>query len=164
VFFNKNHLVKKEFSSVRKGSIIIDTLLIGSLVLTISLYLLKLEFEEYKNVKSMKRYVTKADVNQENKEYLLTDFTVMIYNKSNEEGLSINKGSLKDLMTRRIDELKLWHNNSFIIYDKDKDCIFISSYFDKYYHREDFYDYSVENGKLKYSYVNTLYVLGRIKH
>ena len=147
----------------RKGSIIIDTLLIGTLVLTISLYLLKLEFEERKNVKSMENYVTKKDVNHENKEYLLTEFTDMLYNKSSEEGLNIIKESLKDLMSRRVDELKLWHNNSYIVYNKDKDCIIISSYFDEYYHREDFYDYSVENGSIKWSYNNTVYVLGKIK-
>jgi len=147
----------------RKGSIIIDTLLIGTLVLTISLYLLKLEFEERKNVKSMENYVTKKDINQENKEYLLTEFTAMLYNKSSEEGLNIIKESLKDLMGRRVDELKLWHNNSYIVYNKDKDCIIISSYFDEYYHREDFYDYSVENGRIKWNYNNTVYVLGKIK-
>ena len=111
----------------------------------------------------MKNYVTKEDINLENKEYLLTEFTSMLYNKSIEEGLSINRGNIKDLMVRRIDELKLWHKDSFIIYNKDKDCIVISAYFDEYYHREDFYDYSVENGKLKWSYTNTIYVLGRIR-
>jgi len=147
----------------RKGSIIIDTLLIGTLVLTISLYLLKLEFEERKNVKSMENYVTKKDVNHENKEYLLTEFTAMLYNKSSEEGLNIIKESVKDLMSRRVDELKLWHNNSYIVYNKDKDCIIISSYFDEYYHREDFYAYSVEDGKIKWSYDNTIYALGKVK-
>lgn len=148
---------------IKKGAIILDTLLIGTLVLTISLYLLKLEFEENKNVKSMEKYVTKADINIENRECLLTEFTDMVYNKGNEEGLTINKDSIKDLMSRRINEFKLWHNNSFIIYNKDKDCIIISSYFDEYYHREDFYSYSVENNKLKWSYANTLYSLGKVK-
>jgi len=156
VFCHKKHLIGK-------GSTIIDTLLIGALILTISLYLFKMELEENKNTRSMKNYVTKEDINLENKEYLLTEFTSMLYNKSIEEGLSINRGNIKDLMVRRIDELKLWHKDSFIIYNKDKDCIVISAYFDEYYHREDFYDYSVENGKLKWSYTNTIYVLGRIR-
>jgi len=156
VFCHKKHLIGK-------GSTIIDTLLIGALILTISLYLFKMELEENKNTRSMKNYVTKEDINLENKEYLLTEFTSMLYNKSIEEGLSINRGNIKDLMVRRIDELKLWHKDSFIIYNKDKDCIVISAYFDEYYHREDFYDYSVENGKLKWIYTNTIYVLGRIR-
>ena len=156
MFCHKKHLIGK-------GSTIIDTLLIGALILTISLYLFKMELEENKNTRSMKNYVTKEDINLENKEYLLTEFTSMLYNKSIEEGLSINRGNIKDLMVRRIDELKLWHKDSFIIYNKDKDCIVISAYFDEYYHREDFYDYSVENGKLKWSYTNTIYVLGRIR-
>lgn len=156
MFCHKKHLIGK-------GSTIIDTLLIGALILTISLYLFKMELEENKNTRSMKNYVTKEDINLENKEYLLTEFTSMLYNKSIEEGLSINRGNIKDLMVRRIDELKLWHKDSFIIYNKDKDCIVISAYFDEYYHREDFYDYSVENGKLKWIYTNTIYVLGRIR-
>ena len=147
----------------RKGSILINTLLLGALCLVVSFYLFTLELQEYKNTKIMKRYVTKVDINQENYEYLLTDLTSLIYSKAEEKNLTVVESSIRDMLTQSTELIKIWHNNSFILYNRGNDCFVISSYFDEYYHREDIYDYCVESGKFKCSYRNTSYVLGKVK-
>jgi len=147
---------------IRKGSILVDTLLLGALCLVISLYLFTIELQEYKNTKSMNRYVRKVDVNQENNEWLLTDLISLVYGKVEEKSLIVTDNNVKYVLTQSTELIKIWHNNSFIIYNRVNDCFIINSYFDEYYHREDIYDYRVEGGKFKCNYRNTTYVLGKV--
>jgi hypothetical protein len=111
-----------------------------------------------KNLISYKKYIIDSKKIDEYKERL---FTVM-YENIPENIKNSNTASVKSFFLQNNMLYTYDNGHSKIKYDTARNKIILQSYYDEYYHREDLFDYRVVGGKLKFFYILTLYVEGRL--
>lgn len=136
-----------------------QTLLLGTLCVSLSLYCLCYSVQEYKNRISYKKYILKKQTLHDYKEFL---FTCLSNEVKAGSGMTSNS-KLKDLLTSNSIMIKTPDNKAYIHYEKIKNCLVIVSYSDEFFHREDYYDYNVVNNRINYKFRSTSYVEGVVK-
>lgn len=145
-------------SSRKNGFILIYTLLICSLCILIAVYFFSMEFKKMENIISYKKSITKDNKLDEYKEHLFT----ILYQNMPAEIRNSSTDNVKNYFQQNNTIYNYDNSYSKIKYDAARNKIILQSYYDEYYHRDDLYDYKVLGGKLKFIYIQTLYVEGRL--
>ena len=115
----------------RKGFILVITLIVSSLILTMSLYLLTTIGKDSERVSIKNKMLNKSDLRE--REYLLTK----AYNKINENGENLDM--IKNYLNSNAEIIK--EDCGGVYYDKDKDLIYTITSFNLYSYIVSYYDY-----------------------
>lgn len=146
-------------SKLKKGYILVDTLIIGLIAMIIALFCYSLVLQELKYNTSFYSY-TKVNVDVQNyKEILLTKVNDNI--NANVMDRSLN--NIKNYLSCNLTTIYTTNNKASISYSTVKSCLILKSYFDETHHREDFFDIIVESGTVKYVYKSTNYESGAME-
>jgi hypothetical protein len=117
-----------------------------------------MEFKKMENIISYKNSITKDNKLDEYKEHLFT----ILYQNMPAEIRNSSTDNVKNYFQQNNTIYNYDNSYSKIKYDAARNKIILQSYYDEYYHRDDLYDYKVLGGKLKFIYIQTLYVEGRL--
>lgn len=115
----------------RKGFILVITLVVSSLILTMSLYLLTTIEKDSQRLSIKNKMLNKSDL--KDREYLLTK----AYNKINENGENLN--IIKNYLISNSEIIK--EDCGGVYYDKEKDLIYTITSFDLYSYIISYYEY-----------------------
>lgn len=146
------------FGNKKKGFINLYLLLSGMLCSLMLVYCLKLSINEKMYVISNKRLTIDDGIYNERKENLFT-----LLNKQIEDKIIIlNEENLKNYFDSTTGNIVNISGGS-IFYNKSDKLIVLATYYDNYYHREDYYLYRAPGGKIEYEYDDTAYLEGKME-
>lgn len=115
----------------RKGFILVITLIVTSLILTMSLYLLTSIEKDSERISIKNKMINYSDLRD--REYLLTK----AYNKINENGKNLD--IIKNYLISNTEIIK--EDCGGVYYDQDNDLIYTITSFDLYNYIISYYDY-----------------------
>ncbi len=118
----------------------------------------KIIIDEKENTSCFEKYTLKENTNKKYKEYCFTYLNESINNNV----IPLGKTQVKNYFTDYGDKAIVSFEKSYIKYSKDKDCFCLMYYNDESSTREDDYKYDIINGKIKYTFYNTIYINGRL--
>jgi hypothetical protein len=118
-----------------------------------------MEVKKSRNVSSQNSYIIKSKKYDEYKEYAFTLFHKRI--KEYVENLSII--NVEQYLKANNIITKIDNGKACIKYDSSINKIIFETYYDEDYYRKDLYDYKLIGNKIKYIYLNTIYIKGRIE-
>lgn len=145
-------------TKLKKGYILVDTLIIGLIAMLIALFCYSLVLQELKYNTSFYGYIkTNVDV-QNYKEILLTE----VNDNINANVIDKSLNNIKNYLSCNLTTIYTTNNKASISYNTPKNCLILKSYFDESHHREDYFDIIIENGVIKYVYKSTNYESGAI--
>lgn len=144
---------------IRKGFILVYTLLITSFCLIIAVYIFTLQVKISKNVNSYKNYVLKEQDHDKYKEYLFTEFSEQVLKNINK----LEREEIKSYLNRSSFLYKSDDNKAKIKYNSITDNIEFTTYYETNYIRIDRYSYNASDGKLKLIYMDTSYSEGKVE-
>lgn len=122
------------------------------------LYCFTMELKNTKNINSYKHYITSTDKREEYKEKLFTQLYKSIIENTEEMNIENVTNYLKSQSIKyTVDDMK-----GIVKYDESSNHIIFESYNDNYSYRRDTYDYDILDNKLKFIYIETVYIEGRI--
>ncbi|MBL4937923.1 hypothetical protein JK636_19625 [Clostridium sp. YIM B02515] len=144
---------------MKKGFVLVYTLLITSFCLIIAVYIFTLQVKISKNVNSYKNYVLKEQDYDKYKEYLFTELNEQILKNINK----LEREEIKSYLNRSSFSNKSEDNKAKIKYNSIADNIEFTTYYETNYIRIDRYSYNTSDGKLKLIYLDTLYSEGKVE-
>jgi hypothetical protein len=151
-------MYRNKYTRIKKGYILVDTLLLGLIALAVALLCFSLVLVDLRYNKSYYRY-TKNCIDVRNyKEYLLTQVNDSI----KEYAADKTTDDIKDYIKTHSVAFNTLDKKANISFDSTKDLFTLKSYYSSTHHREDYFDIIVENTKVKYVYKSTIYTNGRI--
>ena len=151
-------MFRSGINEVKKGFVIVYTLIFGMVCIFIVLLCFNLYIYESNNIDCLQSINLKGNNMKECKEYLLTELSDEIKSNISE----ITRDNIKNYFTSHKSDPKITFNNSRVVFD-DKDNQFVLVYkYDEVYLKQEYYDYSVNSGKLKFTYLRYSVVEGSI--
>ena len=150
---------KYKDSYIKKGYVVVYVLLVCSLCMILVSYSFYLEVKKVRNIKSYTNLIINAKKIDEYKEYLFT----YLHKEVNTAISSLTSDSVKQYLTTNNFKIKFDNGKACIKYDLSTNKIILETFYSTDYYRRDLYDYKVVSNKLKYMYVNTIYIEGRIE-
>lgn len=146
MFWSKKRLLKK-------GFVMIYTLVIALIIMLISSYLFMLEARKKAYILDFKKNITEKVYSRETTDYLFGEMnTYVMSNTSN-----ISKAELYKLFSSKPDKNKIGNDNYFIYYDIPTDKFVISQSYRQNKIKRDIYNYNFVNGKINYMYSYSKY-------
>lgn len=127
--------------------------------MVIASYIFCLEVRKIRNAESYKKIVSNTKKYDEYKEY---SFTYM-HREITSSVSSLDYASVKNYLSLNNPKIKYDNGKACIKYDSVIDKIVLETYNDSDHYRRDLYDYKVDSGKLRYVYLITTYVEGRLQ-
>ncbi|MDD3225467.1 MAG: hypothetical protein PHX70_12360 [Clostridium sp.] len=148
MFWNKKSILKK-------GFVMIYTMIIGLIVILIVSYIATLTIKEKNFTTERKNEVEQKPYNRESTEYLFSEINkIVLQNVSNP-----TKRSIQIFFCTREDVRKLGSDDYFIIYDTKSDKFIVNEPFKLNQTKMDEYNYDFANGKIDFIYDHSEYVL-----
>ncbi|SKA76862.1 hypothetical protein SAMN05428976_102374 [Clostridium sp. USBA 49] len=144
---------------IKKGYILLYTIIITTFCMCIVLYFFTLEFKKIKSIQSEKNYILMNNKYDEYKEKSLT----ILYQNILENVLEKNYENIKKYF--QDSKINFYIDNgkcNFKYNEKDNNLI-LDTYIDDYFFKRDIYDYDFIDDKFKFIYKETIYIEGRIK-
>lgn len=153
MFQNKN-------TNIKKGFVLVYTLLIGMLCIMLSLFCFEMLLEIRTNVIYSKSYILKVEVDQKGREYLLTEIKEYIIKNT----ATLTIPSITDLLRNTANtKLVQWQGCYVEKYDLNKNYIAAVLPYDDSNILKEVYQYKIVNGSLKFKYVMSLVVKGGLQ-
>ncbi|MDF2883930.1 MAG: hypothetical protein K0R54_4495 [Clostridiaceae bacterium] len=149
-FYGKN--------TVKKGSIILYTLIVCSICFCCAAYYFKIELLKFENYNRMWSARLSSTQYEECREFLLT----YLINYFNENVQAKSSESLSNFITTIPDGFSITYKNSYAKYSLSKGYFVINTYIDAYSHREDYYSAYILNSQIRFKFMETKYAEGRI--
>jgi hypothetical protein len=122
-------------------------------------YSFSLEVKKIRNLKSYTNYIITTKKFDEYKEYAFT----YLHKEVNIALSSLTNDNVKQYLTANNFKVKFDNGKACIKYDSMKNNIVLETYTKVNYYRRDLYEYKVVANKLKYIYLDTIYIEGRIE-
>jgi hypothetical protein len=151
-------MYRNKLRTVKKGFIMIYTLIIGLLCLLVALYCLEFHYSNKTNATLFEKNLCKTPILYNSKEYLLTKLKTLIVEKTSD----FTEGGIKVFFQSNAIE-NITYNHCYLKYDSINNCIIMFSYVDEYFHREDYYDCKVIDSNINFVYKCTIFKEGRSK-
>lgn len=145
--------------NMKKGYVTVYVLLVCSLCMILVFYSFYLEVKKIRNLKSYTNLIINTKKFDEYKEYSFT----YLHKEVNSSLSSLTYNNVKQYLTSNNFKVKFDNGKACIKYDYAKNKIVFETYYDANYYRRDIYDYTIVSNKLKYTYLNTIYIEGRIE-
>jgi hypothetical protein len=152
-------MYKYKDTYIKKGYVTVYVLLVCSLCMILVSYSFYLEVKKIRNLKSYTSLIINTKKLDEYKEYLFTYLHKEVISSLS----SLTYDNVKQCLTANNFKFKFDNGKACIKYDYIKNKINFETYYDADYYRRDIYDYKVVSNKLKYIYLNTIYIEGRIE-
>lgn len=146
MFWDKKSLLKK-------GFVMIYTLIIGLIIILITSYVFMLETRKKAYILDLKKNITEKPYSRETTEYLFLEMNNYILSSSS----SVNRTELYKLFSTKIDKNKIGNDDYFIYYDISTDKFIIRQDYREKQIKKDIYDYNFIDGKIKYIYSYSKY-------
>lgn len=140
-------------SLLKKGFVMIYTLIIGLIIILITSYVFMLEARKKVYILDLKKNITEKPYSRETTEYLFLEMNNYILNSTS----SVNRTELYKLFSTKIDKNKIGNDNYFIYYDILTDKFIIRQDYREKQIKMDIYDYNFIDGKIKYIYSYSKY-------
>lgn len=151
-------MFRSGINEVKKGFVIVYTLIFGMICVFIALLCFNLYIYENNNISSLQIIDFRENNIDKYREYLFTDLSDTI--KTNIPDITVD--NIKSYFTVHKNDFKISFNNSYAVYD-DKDNEFVIAYkYDEVYLKEEYYGYNVDSGKLKLTYLRFFITEGSI--
>lgn len=151
-------MYSNELKVVKKGFIMLYTLLIGVLCILIALYLLKFQYNNMNNATLLKNNSCATPILYNSKEYLLTKLKALVIERTTE----LTEDKIKAFfLSNEIGNFT--YNQCYLKYDNINNVIIMVSYVDEYFHREDYYIWKINDSNMNFIYRNTIFKEGRSK-
>jgi hypothetical protein len=152
-------MYKYKHRNMNKGYIIVYILLVCSLCMVLVSYSFHMEISKSKNLRSYKDFIVKARKIEEYKEHLFT----YLHKEINLSITSPTSENVREYLTVYLPEIRFDGDKACIRYDSITDRIFLETYTDAYNYRRDIYEYKVVSNEIKYSYLDTKNIEGRME-
>jgi len=143
---------------LRKGYILVYTLLIVSLLMIITIYGFTLQLKKTKNVKNYEREVSTFKIYEQYRETLLSELKAFI----NLNISVMSKESIRNYFTANSIVIRTDVNKAAIRYNQDEDKFYLESRYDSYNYRREVFDYEVVDSNIRFLFVKEEYVKGVI--
>lgn len=143
----------------KKGYITIYVLLACLLCIIITAYIFNLEVRRTRNAESYSKIVSTTKKYDDYKEYAFTYMHRLIISSIS----NLDYAGVNSYLSLSNPKIKFDNNKACIKYDSVINKIVLETYYDSDYYRRDLYDYKVDSGKIKYVYLKTTYIEGRIQ-
>lgn len=129
-----------------KGYVVIYILFFGiaSMMMMLLAFKMQLDLKRYMNNSIDNSLKQEKDLRY--KEHLFTFFKKDLLNNN----VSISKDSIMDFLNEDNIYLNIDFENSLLTFDKKEQLLLITYPFDRYYNRIDYFNFSVDNGKLQF--------------
>jgi hypothetical protein len=152
-------MYKHKDNYIKKGYVTVYVLLVCSLCMVLVSYSFSLEVKKIRSLKSYTNYIITTKKFDEYKEYAFT----YLHKEVNIALNSLTYDNVKQYLTTNNFKVKIDNGKACIKYDPIKNNIVLETYIKVNYYRRDLYDYKVVANKLKYIYLDTIYIEGRIE-
>jgi len=129
--------------------------LITSICIISALGCFKLQILKRENNIRVGKGLSRTDVVQRDREYLITGMDKYIYSNLND----ISSENIKNLLNS-YEKQKNYYGSSYIIYITEKDAFYLCFYSNGRFYREELYKYNVAEGKVFYVPVGYSYKEG----
>ena len=144
---------------VKKGFVIVYTLIFGMVCLFIVLLCFNLYIYESNNIDFLQNIDLKENNMEKDREYLLTDLSDTIKTNISD----ITNDNVRNYFTAYKSNFKIIFNNSCVVYDyKDNEFVLVSKY-DNVFVKQEYYGYTIMSGKIKFTYLRFSIVEGGIE-
>lgn len=160
-------MLRNKKVSIKKGYILISVLIIGTICMTFALYCFKLQLQERGEKLNCNNSYMK--LNQECREYLLTRLSKYIENEYLSNNLTaMDEEEIQSYFFKSDISKFIRYKDTYVEFEKDN-----MGNNDKYYftlilhygsgdHMKEKYDYIIQDGKIKFIYIKTVYEGGKI--
>lgn len=138
---------------LKKGFVMIYTLILGLIILLISSYIFMLEASKKVYILDSKKNVTEKIYSRETTNYLLSQMNSYILSNTN----NVNKSELYKLFSSSPDKNKIGNNDYFIYYSIYEDTFIVSQSYRGNRIKKDTYNYNFIDGKINYMYFSSKY-------
>lgn len=146
MFWSKKRLLKK-------GFVMIYTLLIGLIIILITSYVFMLEASKKAYILDFKKNVTEKVYSRETTDYLFSEMNSYVTSNTS----NISKSELYKLFSSKPDKNKIGNDDYFIYYDIAADKFVISQNYREKQIKRDIYNYNSVEGKINYMYSYSKY-------
>ncbi|MFT8314667.1 MAG: hypothetical protein ABF633_10545 [Clostridium sp.] len=140
-------------SLLKKGFVMIYTLIIGLIIILITSYAFMLEARKKAYILDIKKNITEKPYSRETTEYLFLEMNNYILSSIS----SVNRTELYKLFSTNTDKNKVGNDNYFIYYDIPTDKFIVIQDYRQKQIKKDIYDYNFIDGKIKYIYFYSKY-------
>jgi hypothetical protein len=144
---------------VKKGYVMLYVLIMCALCIMIVSYSFYFEIKKRSNIESYERYVVKNNKYSEYKEKAFT----FIHKDIIENVQALSYSTIRLYLSSRNPKFFIDNKSAVIRYDSSTNRILFETPYTEDYYRRDTYDYKVVSGKLKYVFLKSLYIKGRIQ-
>lgn len=144
---------KKSVLNIKKGYVLIYTLVIGIILITIEVSVFTLEERRKLDTDKMYNILSKKIYNRETTEYLFLQMNNYVCNNTT----SLDKASIQKLFDSNPNVNKIGTKEYYIFYSKTSDKFIICEQLENNKIESDCYDYSFISGKINYRYMYSTY-------
>lgn len=144
---------------LKKGYITIYALIVCSFCIMVVIYCFYLGLKKTRNVNSYKAYVIKVDKQEEYKERAFT----LMHKNITDAVQSLSLSGVKQHLTSSNPKIIIDNKKAAISYNSSNNRLVFEVSVDEDYYRRDLYEYKIVSGKLRYVYLNSTYIEGRIQ-
>lgn len=138
---------------LKKGFVMIYTLVIGLIIIMMSSYVFMLEIKKKAYILNLKSHITEKSYNRETTEYLFREMNKFILDNN----IKINRSELYKLFSSNPDKNKIGNEDYFIYYDLGTDKFVVEQNYRNKKIKKDIYIYNFIDGKINYMYSYSRY-------
>lgn len=138
---------------LKKGFVMIYTLVIGLIIIMMSSYVFMLEIKKKAYILNLKSHITEKSYNRETTEYLFREMNKFILANN----IKINRSELYKLFSSSPDKNKIGDEDYFIYYDLGTDKFVVEQNYRNKKIKRDIYIYNFIDGKINYMYSYSRY-------